>query len=77
MDIIIEILFRNFLTHFVGLNTRYWIFQLFGIKKTRRYLAGEEQNDNVGSFSQNILNAIVGIILIVLFSFIIAWIVYK
>jgi len=73
MEILVELFIRNFLTHFVGLNTRYFFFKIFGSSKTKDYFSGEKGNDKVGTLSQNVLNAIVGIIVIVCLSFIGNW----
>ncbi len=76
MGLITELIFRSFLAHFVGLNTRYFVLKVFGFKKSKQYLTGSTSN-STNSFSQNVLNAIVGIVVISLASILIAWLVYS
>lgn len=77
MELFTELILRNILANFVGLNTRYWVFKFLRIKKSKEYLSGEDNNDKTNSISQGFLNGIVGVIVIVLISFLVAWLVYS
>ena len=77
MDIIFEIFITNIIVHFFGRNTRYYFFKLIGRPKTMKYLKGEfKKKDEYNSFSQGLLNGIVGLISFGAFSILFVYLSY-
>lgn len=72
MNILIDIIFRVIVVNYLGLYIRYFFFKIIRKKKTKKYLLGECTKDPIESFSQNVLNALVGMLVIALIAALIA-----
>jgi len=71
MDFIFDILFLRFITRFLGLRTRFLFFKIFN-KDLKMSTLKENEED---SFYHDVLNALVGLTIFSLISFLIAYIV--
>jgi hypothetical protein len=77
MDFLVEVIFANLIINFLGLNTRYYFFKLIGQEKERDYLSGEKTNyDSTDKISQHVFNIIIGLIVLALISFTVAYLVF-
>lgn len=76
MEIILEILIGNIVVNYIGLRTRYLFWKLFGRDYTLQNLSGNKKRIEQ-SFTQNLLNGIVGLIISFFLALLIAWIVYS
>ena len=68
MEVIIEIIIKDFLIDFLGINTRYYFFRIF-----KKENLSVNQNDIVSGFAQGFYNLFVGIFV---FSLLVALMVY-
>ena len=75
LDFIFEIVFRVFIVRIVGVYSRYFFFKILGKYKTIKYLTGEK--DKSGGFSQDFINAIVGIFITILVLVLLAYLIYS
>ncbi len=75
MDFLIEIVFRGIIVRFFGIYTRYYFWNLFGKKFTLKQLKGKE--DTNSQYSQDFLNAFVGLTIFCLLSYFIAYLVFS
>ena len=75
LNLFFELILRNILAHFIGRNVRFYFFKLINIPKTKEQLTqGISKTDSI---SQNVLNALVGIITISAISILVAYIIYS
>ena len=72
MEVIIEIIIKEFLIDFLGINTRYYFFRIFK-KNIKKESLSVNQNEIVSGFAQGFYNFFVGIFV---FSLLVAFIVY-
>ena len=72
MEVIIEIIIKEFLIDFLGINTRYYFFRIF-IKNIKKESLSVNQNEIVSGFAQGFYNFFVGIFM---FSLLVALMVY-
>ena len=77
MDFLIEAFIGSLIINFLGLNTRYYFFKLIGQEKEKDYLSGEKtMYDSTDKISQSIFNLIVGLVVLALISFTMAYLVF-
>ena len=72
MEVIIEIIIKEFFIDFLGINTRYYFFRIFK-KNIKKESLSANQNEIVSSFAQGFYNFFVGIFM---FSLLVALMVY-
>ena len=72
MEVIIEIIIKEFLIDFLGINTRYCFFRIFK-KNIKKESLSVNQNEIVSGFAQGFYNLFVGIFV---FSLLVALMVY-
>ena len=72
MEVIIEIIIKEFLIDFLGINTRYYFFRIFK-KNIKKESLSANQNEIVSGFAQRFYNFFVGIFM---FSLLVALMVY-
>ena len=72
MEVIIEIIIKEFLIDFLGINTRYYLFRIFK-KNIKKESLSANQNGIVSGFAQGFYNLFVGIFV---FSLLVALKVY-
>ena len=72
MEVIIEIIIKEFLIDFLGINTRYYFFRIFK-KNINKESLSVNQNEIVSGFAQRFYNFFVGIFM---FSLLVALMVY-
>ena len=72
MEVIIEIIIKEFLIDFIGINTRYYFFRIFK-KNIKKENLSANQNEIVTGFAQRFYNFFVGIFM---FSLLVALMVY-
>ena len=72
MEVIIEIIIKEFLIDFLGINTRYYFFRIFN-KNIKKESLSVNQNEIVSGFAQRFYNFFVGIFM---FSLLVALMVY-
>ena len=72
MEIIIEIIIKEFLIDFLGINTRYYFFRIFK-KNIKKESLSINQDEIVSGFAQGFYNFFVGIFM---FSLLVALMVY-
>ena len=72
MEVIIEIIIKEFLIDFIGINTRYYFFRIFK-KNIKKESLSANQNETVSGFAQGFYNFFVGIFM---FSLLVALMVY-
>ena len=72
MEVIIEIIIKEFLIDFLGINTRYYFFRIFK-KNIKKESLSVNQNEIVSGFAQRFYNFFVGIFM---FSLLVALMVY-
>jgi hypothetical protein len=72
MEVIIEIIIKEFLIDFLGINTRYYFFRIFN-KNIKKESLSVNQNEIVSGFAQGFYNFFVGIFM---FSLLVALMVY-
>lgn len=75
MDFLIEIVFRGIIVRFFGIYTRYYFWNLFGKKVTLKQLKGKK--DTNSQYSQDFLNAFVGLIVFCLLAYFIAYLIFR
>ena len=59
MEVIIEIIIKEFLIDFLGINTRYYFFRIFK-KNIKKESLSANQNEIVSGFAQGFYNFFVG-----------------
>ena len=72
MEVIIEIIIKEFLIDFLGINTRYYFFRIFK-KNIKKESLSINQDEIVSGFAQGFYNFFVGIFM---FSLLVALMVY-
>ena len=72
MEVIIEIIIKEFLIDFLGINTRYYFFRIFN-KNIKKESLSANQDEIVSGFAQGFYNFFVGIFM---FSLLVALMVY-
>ena len=72
MEVIIEIIIKEFLIDFIGINTRYYFFRIFK-KNIKKESLSANQNEIVSGFAQGFYNFFVGIFM---FSLLVTLMVY-
>ena len=72
MEVIIEIIIKEFLIDFLGISTRYYFFRIFKENIKKESLSAN-QNEIVSGFAQGFYNFFVGIFM---FSLLVAFMVY-
>ena len=72
MEVIIEIIIKEFLIDFLGINTRYYFFRIFN-KNIKKESLSANQDEIVSGFAQGFYNFFVGIFM---FSLLVAFMVY-
>ena len=72
MEVIIEIIIKEFLIDFLGISTRYYFFRIFK-KNIKKENLSANQNEIVSGFAQGFYNFFVGIFM---FSLLVALMVY-
>ena len=72
MEVIIEIIIKEFFIDFLGINTRYYFFRIFK-KNIKKKSLSANQNEIVTGFAQGFYNLFVGIFM---FSLLVALMVY-
>ena len=72
MEVIIEIIIKEFLIDFLGISTRYYFFRIFKENIKKESLSAN-QNEIVNGFAQGFYNFFVGIFM---FSLLVALMVY-
>lgn len=72
MEVIIEIIIKEFLIDFLGINTRYYFFRIFN-KNIKKESLSANQDEIVSGFAQGFYNFFVGIFV---FSLLVALMVY-
>jgi hypothetical protein len=72
MEVIIEIIIKEFLIDFLGISTRYYFFRIFKENIKKESLSAN-QNEIVSGFAQGFYNFFVGIFM---FSLLVALMVY-
>lgn len=72
MEVIIEIIIKEFLIDFLGINTRYYFFRIFK-KNIKKESLSINQNEIVSGFAQGFYNFFVGIFM---FSLLVTLMVY-
>ena len=72
MEVIIEIIIKEFLIDFLGINTRYYFFRILK-KNIKKESLSVNQNEIVSGFAQGFYNFFVGIFM---FSLLVALMVY-
>ena len=72
MEVIIEIIIKEFLIDFLGINTRYYFFRIFK-ENIKKESLSVNQNEIVSGFAQGFYNLFVGIFV---FSLLVALMVY-
>ena len=75
MDFLIEIIFRGIIVRFFGIYTRYFFFNLFGKKRTLEQLKGKRNTNS--EYSQDFFNALIGLFVFSLISYLIAYLVFS
>ena len=72
MEVIIEIIIKEFLIDFLGINTRYYFFRIFK-KNIKKESLSANQNEIVSGFAQGFYNFFGGLFM---FSLLVALMVY-
>ena len=72
MEVIIEIIIKEFLIDFLGINTRYYFFRIFN-KNIKKESLSANQDEIVSGFAQGFYNFFVGIFM---FSLLVTLMVY-
>jgi len=72
MEVIIEIIIKEFLIDFLGINTRYYFFRIFK-KNIKKESLSANQDEIVSGFAQGFYNFFVGIFM---FSLLVTLMVY-
>jgi hypothetical protein len=75
MDFLIEIVFRGIIVRFFGIYTRCFFLNLFGKKTNLEQLKGKKNTNS--EYSQDFFNAIIGLGIFCLVSYLIAYIVFS
>ena len=75
MNTLIELFFRRFLVRLIGVNIRFYFFKLIGKPKTKKYLEGYYKNSD--GISQDFFNAVIGVLVLIPLSVLVAYLVYS